>query len=91
MAMRPDYFSEEMCNELYKLFDKARPDKYERVLKILKERLGANFQMFSSIDRSPLGSASFAQVHRAVLKNGQTVAVKVQRPHVRNKVRVDLF
>ena len=46
--------------------------------------------LFISFDEKPLGAASLAQVHKAVLKDGRTVAVKVQHPKVRAHAAVDM-
>lgn len=47
-------------------------------------------EVFSSIDDTPLGTASLAQVHRATLKDGATVAVKIQHPRVKAHAFVDM-
>src|SRR5579859_5131382 len=62
MSMRPDYFAQEICDELYKLFDKAKPLKFPIIHKIIKERLKEKVSLFESIEPVPIGSASFAQV-----------------------------
>ena len=46
--------------------------------------------VFVSFDEKPVGAASLAQVHKAVLKDGRTVAVKVQHPNVRAHAAVDM-
>lgn len=48
------------------------------------------FEIFSDIDKEPLGAASLAQVHKATLKDGTVVAVKVQHPYVRGNALVDM-
>jgi aarF domain-containing kinase len=48
------------------------------------------FEIFSDIDKEPLGAASLAQVHKATLKDGTIVAVKVQHPYVRGNSLVDM-
>ena len=47
-------------------------------------------ELFQSFDQQPLATASMAQVHRAVLRDGTEVAVKVQRPGVRQRIEIDL-
>jgi predicted unusual protein kinase regulating ubiquinone biosynthesis (AarF/ABC1/UbiB family) len=46
--------------------------------------------VFVEIDDKPLGTASLAQVHRATLKDGAEVAVKIQHPHVREHAFIDM-
>lgn len=48
------------------------------------------WDVFDEIDKEPLGAASLAQVHRAVLKDGSTVAVKVQHPKVEERSHTDV-
>lgn len=48
------------------------------------------FEIFATIDREPLGTASLAQVHKATLPDGSVVAVKVQHPYVQGNALVDL-
>lgn len=91
MSMRPDYFSPELCNELFKLFDKAKPVKYDTILHTLKKRLGVSYDLIRAIEPLPIGSASFAQVHKATLTDGSPVAVKIRRPGIEKKVKADLL
>lgn len=91
MAMRPDYFSQEICTELYFMFDRVKPSPYPVIKRIIRKRLGEHFSLIQSIEETPIGSASFAQVHEATLTSGETVAIKIQRPATPMKVRADLY
>jgi len=91
LSLRPDYLSDEYCNELYKLLDKVPPFSQEYVVKIIKQELNSDINgLFSNFEIVPVASASFSQVHKATTKNGVTVAVKIQRPGIENKVRSDI-
>ena len=63
---------------------------FEDVLDILKEELGDIDEIFESISPESIGSASMAQVHIAKLKNGENVAVKVQRKNIYEKMTMDV-
>ncbi|UOH82312.1 hypothetical protein LQV05_005009 [Cryptococcus neoformans] len=60
--------------------------------KVLRDELGANWQanLFTQFDRTPIASASIGQVHRAILKDGRQVAVKIQFPGVASSIESDL-
>lgn len=74
------------------LYDSAGTDSWEHVDKILKEELGADYaKHFKSFDKVPIGSASIAQVHKAVLTTGEDVAVKVQHYYIKNQINMDLW
>lgn len=91
LALRPDIIADVYCNELYKLLDRVPPFPIEEVEKIIYQELGSSTsELFDSFDFVPVASASFAQVHKAKLKNGSVVAVKVQRPNIRELVNLDL-
>lgn len=60
--------------------------------KVLRDELGADWQanLFTQFDRTPIASASIGQVHRAILKDGRQVAVKIQFPGVASSIESDL-
>jgi ubiquinone biosynthesis protein len=91
LSTRSDIFPEGILSELQKLQDTARPMPAGRAQAILERELGAPVgEVFSDFDPVPLGSASIGQVHRAVLRSGEIVAVKVQRPEAPGRVAADL-
>ncbi|KAG5895660.1 hypothetical protein JTB14_008669 [Gonioctena quinquepunctata] len=69
----------------------APTNKLEEVYRVIREDLNKDpFEIFESIEPEPLGTASLAQVHKAKLKDGSTVAVKVQHPYVQGNSKVDM-
>lgn len=83
MSTRQDMFSERYCKELMKLRSQATPMPFDDVQKMIEKAYGKPMgQVFSSFTQIPLGSASIAQVHEAVLKDGTRVVAKVQRPYI---------
>lgn len=77
--------------ELSKLHDQVPPIPFSEVLTVLKTELRRpHTDFFMSIEKEPIGSASIAQVHRAVRLNGEKCVIKVQRPGIEDIVRVDL-
>ncbi|MFB9391619.1 ABC1 kinase family protein [Streptomyces coeruleoprunus] len=92
LATRPDIVTPEMIRELEKLQDEASPAPFRHFEPVLREELGPGWaQQFRDIDVDrPLGTASLAQVYRAVLPSGRPVAVKIQRPGVRETVAADM-
>ena len=91
LSTRSDILSEGVLAELQKLQDTARPMPAGVAQKIIERELGAPVdEVFASFDPVPLGSASIGQVHKAVLRSGETVAVKVQRPEAPARVAGDL-
>lgn len=90
MSSRPDLFEPELIDELRKLQDKLPPFDYAEVKSALEAQLGKSVDtVFSELDKEPVAAASVAQVHRARLKSGEEVAVKVLRPNVRAQVERD--
>ena len=91
LSMRQDILPKAYCDELMKLRTEVRPMSYEEVAQAILEEYGKpSEELFSSFEREPLGSASIAQVHRAVLPMGREVVVKIQRPHIREVMELDV-
>ena len=91
LSMRSEMLPASFCDELAKLRADADPMPYRVVLDTLRAEYGRPVnEIFSHIDAQPLGSASLAQVHRATLVTGEDVAVKVQRPGVRETMAQDV-
>ena len=91
LSMRSEILPQSFCDELAKLRADADPMPYSTVLDVLATEYGRPAdEVFAHIDPKPLGSASLAQVHRATLKTGEDVAIKVQRPGVRETMAQDV-
>lgn len=91
LSMRSEILPQSFCDELAKLRADADPMPYQTVLDTLTHEYGRPVEeIFLHIDAVPLGSASLAQVHRAKLLTGEDVAVKVQRPGVREIMAQDV-
>ena len=93
LASRPDLVGDLVAEELQVLFSNVRPISLKQVRGILNKELGKAkvTSEFKEIDKNPLGSASIGQTHRAVLKTGIPVVVKVQKPGVAETVLLDLL
>ena len=90
MSSRPDVFSPAVIDELRSLQDRVPPFSARRVRAILERELGGPLHLyFRELDDQPVAAGSIAQVHRAVLLDGNEVAIKVLRPGVRACVRRD--
>eukprot|EP00752_Nemacystus_decipiens_P011646 g10339.t1 len=93
LSTRVDLFPEQYTSKLQSLQDSVEPIPTELVKALISQELleGEPLEtLFSAFDEEPLGSASIAQVHKAVLRDGRTVAVKVQRPAEEPKLRADV-
>ncbi|MNS54933.1 putative protein kinase UbiB [compost metagenome] len=91
LATRPDLVPEEYVLEFEKLHDRVQALSFDTIEAVLKEEFGNTlYQIFESIDPTPLGAASIAQVHRARLRTGESVVIKVQRPGIIQTINDDL-
>lgn len=80
MSLHSDILPKRYCEELMRLHSEVTPMPFEQVKKVIEESYGFAWDdVFASIEEVPLGAASIAQVHRAVLKSGEQVVIKVQR------------
>lgn len=92
LSLRPDLIPPEYATELSKLQDEAAPIPVEGVTEKIEGQLGRPLnRLFLEFEEEPLAAASLAQVHRALLPGGAEIAVKVQRPKVRDVIRADLI
>lgn len=89
IASSPSLFPKEYVTAFADCLDQTTPISFESIQQVLIEELG-DLSAFSSIDKTPLASASIAQVHKAVLKDGRQVALKVQKPSVETVIHTDL-
>ncbi|KAG5510706.1 hypothetical protein GH5_06927 [Leishmania sp. Ghana 2012 LV757] len=104
MATRPDFFPDQMCKTLEKLYDHTDPHKWSHTERLLRSEFtsgpckGDNaLRYISEIEKVPIKSGSIAQIHRAKLREsidgipaGTELALKVTHPHIREQVSADL-
>ena len=91
LASRDDVIPKEYCDELSHLRNQVRPMPYENVLEILdREYKGKTDEIFKSIEEKPIGSASIAEVHKAVLNDGTEVVIKIQRENIYDLMAMDV-
>jgi ubiquinone biosynthesis protein len=91
LSTRPDLIPPDWAEELEKLQHQVPPFPFAQVHEIVERALGQPLATaFAEFDEQPIAAASIAQVHRATMTNGEIVAVKVQRPGIRELIEVDL-
>jgi len=93
LASRPDLLPSEYLDELQKLQDDVPTFSNDIAFRIVEEELKMKFDdVFELMEKEPIAAASIGQVYKARLKkNGQTVALKIQRPNTENIVELDLY
>jgi predicted unusual protein kinase regulating ubiquinone biosynthesis (AarF/ABC1/UbiB family) len=92
LSTRPDIIPPVLLEELAQLQDQLPGFDSALAMACIEEDLGAPVDdIYESLEREPISAASLGQVHRGVLKNGQRVAVKVQRPGLREQITLDLY
>lgn len=91
LSTRPDMIAPEYAHALSRMQEQVSPIPFAEVETQIEAEFGMGIhRMFKSFDSEPIGCASLAQVHRAVLHDDREVAVKVQRPGIGPRMRADL-
>jgi len=91
LSSRPDLLTPEYMTALTRLQDHCEPFSFAEVEAIVTEELGVRIsKAFAEFDATPLAAASLGQVHRATMRDGREVVVKVQRPGIRAQILEDL-
>lgn len=91
LSSRPDILPPQFINELSKLQDDVPPEKFEDINNVFFSDFNKNIdECFFKFDKKPFASASIAQVHNAILKDGRHVIVKIQRPNIKEKMETDI-
>jgi ubiquinone biosynthesis protein len=91
LSIRPDLIHLEYCEECQKLQDRVTPFPFEQAKRIIESELKKPLkQIFKSFNEAPIAAASIGQVYEARLKNNGRVAVKVQRPNIRQDMESDI-
>ncbi len=91
LSTRADLLPAPYLEALSRLQDQIKPFSYEEVDRIVSTELGVRLsKAFAEFEREPLAAASLAQVHRAWMRDGRAVVVKVQRPDIREQIILDL-
>lgn len=90
-STRPDLIPDDIIHELEKLQDKVASFSYQEVKQIIEEELDCTIgDTFEEIEEKPLAAASIGQVHYGLLKSGERVAIKIQRPNIETIIKTDL-
>jgi len=91
LSMRPDILPSAYQDALAKLQDEIDPFPFEDVERIIEQQLGVRLsKAFAEFDNTPIAAASLGQVHKARLRDGREVVVKIQRPDIQETIIADL-
>jgi len=94
LSSRPDLLPPEYLQELMKLQDQIPPFDNGTAFELIENELAPKYSMdsvFESIEDTPIAAASIGQVYKGVLKNGQVVAIKIQRPNCEQVIARDIY
>ena len=92
LSTRPDVVPRLVLEELSQLQDQLPGFDSDLALACIKEDLGQSHdEIFDSFEINPISAASLGQVHKGILKTGEKVAVKIQRPGLREQITLDLY
>ena len=87
LSTRPDILGKKTCNELKILQGKLKPFSNSIAKKVIQEESGNLLQeSLDSFDENPIASASVAQVHTGILKNGEKIAIKILKPNIHKQL-----
>jgi len=91
LSTRPDFLPPAYIHELEKLQDKVFPVDTSQIIKLIEKEINRPLnEVFKEFEEQPVASASLSQVHKAVLYNGETIALKIQKPNIQNTIEIDL-
>ena len=90
LSTRVDLIPDEYVKEFTKLRSKVTPIPYEKIIDLLKNTYGEDFNKFVEISEQPIGCASIAQVHTADVKELGKVVLKIKRPNIDNEIKTDI-
>ena len=91
LSLRPDLIPKEYIDEFSKLQDRVEEMPYDIIVSVIEQEYGKKLnEIFLKFEKIPVASASVSQVHKAWLKNGKKVAVKIQRPGIEEKFEQDI-
>ncbi len=90
ISLRPDLVGYAFAKEFEKMLDSVPPESFKTVVSVIRENLKGGMGNFKEFDSNPLAAGSIAQVHKAILSDGRKVAVKIQRPGIREKFIQDI-